>query len=36
MELNCLLKLNTATIDEYIDFFQRIFDPDNKGFVPKL
>jgi hypothetical protein len=35
IELNCLLKLNTATTEEYILFFQKVLDPENKGLVPK-
>lgn len=35
VELNCLLKLNTATLDDYIAFFQKVIDPRSQGKVPK-
>lgn len=33
--LNCLLRFNTATKEEYIEFFVKVFDPYNKGLVAK-
>lgn len=27
VQLNCLLKINTATLDDYIAFFQKVIDP---------
>jgi len=35
IQLNCLLRFNTATLEEYTKFFVKVFDPLNKGIVPK-
>ena len=35
ISLNCLLKFNTASLDEYINFFEKVLDPFNRGIVPK-
>ena len=35
ISLNCLLRFNTATLDEYINFFVKVFDPFNRGMVPR-
>ena len=34
ISLNCLLKFNTASLEEYINFFEKVFDPFNRGLVP--
>lgn len=35
IKLNCLLKLNTASKKEYIDFFVGVFDPYKIGVMTK-
>ena len=35
IDLNCILRFNTATLDEYINFFVKVMDPYNRGLVPK-
>ena len=35
ISLNCLLKFDNATTEEYINFFEKVLDPFNKGLVPK-
>lgn len=35
ISLNCLLKFNTASLDEYIAFFVKVLDPFNRNLVPK-
>jgi len=34
VELNCLMKFNTATLEEQIDFFVRVIDPQQQRIVP--
>lgn len=35
IDLNCILRFNTASLDEYINFFVKVMDPFNRGLVPK-
>ena len=35
ISIYCLLKLDSGTREEYIDFLIRVFDPYKKGLVPK-
>ena len=35
IQLNCLLKFDNATHQEYVTFFQKVLDPYNQGKVPK-
>lgn len=35
IQLNCLLKFDNCTKEEYIHFFEKVLDPFNQGLVPK-
>jgi len=35
LRINCILKHGSLTDAEYTDFFVKVFDPYDQGFVPK-
>lgn len=35
LKINCILKYGSLTDAEYTEFFVKVFDPYDQGFVPK-
>lgn len=35
IKLNTLLRYNTASLEQYLDFFEKVLNPDGKKKVPK-
>jgi hypothetical protein len=35
IKLNTLLRYNTASLEQYLDFFEKVLNPDGKDLVPK-